>query len=73
MDLADDAQETEQRVRDIALRAMARAQPRGESATHCQGWRCGEPIPEERRQALPGVQLCITCAEIQEQRNRRAA
>lgn len=33
--------------------------PKGESLTHCE--ECDEPIPEARRQALPGVRLCITC------------
>lgn len=73
MDVADDAQEREQHIRDLALREIARAQLRGESATHCQGWHCGEPIPEERRLALPGVQLCIDCAMIVEKKNRKAA
>ncbi len=31
----------------------------GESRTHCGV--CGEPIPEPRRKALPGVRLCIGC------------
>ncbi|ELX8380767.1 DksA/TraR family C4-type zinc finger protein [Providencia vermicola] len=34
----------------------------GESAKFCL--ECGEPIPIARRQALPGVQLCITCQNI---------
>jgi phage/conjugal plasmid C-4 type zinc finger TraR family protein len=29
------------------------------SRSHCA--ECEEPIPEARRQALPGVQLCIDC------------
>lgn len=40
-------------------RMRLRAQPRGESLTHCA--ECGEPIPEARRQAQPGVRLCIAC------------
>lgn len=32
----------------------------GISAKECE---CGEPIPEGRRQAIPGVQLCVGCAE----------
>lgn len=32
----------------------------GISATECE---CGEEIPEGRRQAIPGVQLCVGCAE----------
>ncbi|AYC34516.1 DksA/TraR family C4-type zinc finger protein [Pseudomonas cavernae] len=40
--------------------ARARSQlPRGESLTHCE--ECGAPIPEARRQAVPGVHLCVSC------------
>lgn len=31
----------------------------GESARDCV--ECGEPIPESRRAALPGVKLCVDC------------
>ena len=47
-------------VKDGVRRATSRL-PHGPSATHCQG--CGEPIPEPRRAALPGVRLCIACQE----------
>lgn len=33
--------------------------PSGESCMFCE--ECGEEIPEARRQALPGVKLCIKC------------
>jgi phage/conjugal plasmid C-4 type zinc finger TraR family protein len=33
--------------------------PKGESAAHCK--ECGVPIPEARRQAMPGVRYCIEC------------
>ena len=42
--------------------AIARSKvnmPRGESATHCE--ECDAFIPEARRIAIPGVQLCIRC------------
>ena len=42
---------------DDALAAARRNLPSGECAE------CGEPIPEARRRALPGVQLCIACQE----------
>lgn len=32
------------------------------SAAECEAPGCAEPIPDARRQALPGVQLCIDCA-----------
>ena len=47
-------------VKDGVLRAKSRL-PQGESAAHCDG--CAEPIPEARRQALPGVRLCVKCQE----------
>ena len=45
-------------VKDGVRRAKSRI-PQGPSATHCQ--QCGEPIPEARRAALPGVRICIGC------------
>jgi len=33
--------------------------PRGESLKNCE--ECDVPIPEARREAVPGVRLCITC------------
>ena len=41
-----------------ALALVRQHLPAGESAHEC-----GEPIPEARRQALLGVQLCIACQE----------
>ncbi len=35
--------------------------PKGESLTHCE--ECGEAIPEARREAVPGVRLCVPCQE----------
>lgn len=32
----------------------------GVSATHCV--ECGEEIPQGRRDAVPGVKLCVECA-----------
>lgn len=37
--------------------------PTGESAEFCQDDDCGEEIPVARRNALPGVQYCIHCAD----------
>jgi phage/conjugal plasmid C-4 type zinc finger TraR family protein len=47
-------------VKDGVLRAKSRI-PQGPSATHCQ--ECGVPIPEARRNALQGVQLCVACQQ----------
>ncbi|WP_182057749.1 DksA/TraR family C4-type zinc finger protein [Pantoea sp. ME81] len=42
--------------------AIARARSHlnhGASAAYCD--ECGEPIPEARRSALPGVRYCVKC------------
>ena len=43
---------------DAAARARDRL-PRGESLEFCEN--CGEAIPQKRREALPGVRLCVPC------------
>lgn len=48
----------------LSLRLSKRAQYQGESAEYCTG--CGERIPVVRRKALPGVRLCVFCAERRE-------
>lgn len=47
-------------VKDGVARAQSRI-PQGPSAMHCR--ECAQPIPEARREALPGVQLCVKCQE----------
>ena len=42
-----------------ALERARRALPTGESAKFCD--ECGNPIPEARRVAVPGVQHCVGC------------
>ncbi|MCK5914137.1 MAG: DksA/TraR family C4-type zinc finger protein [Desulfuromusa sp.] len=40
--------------------------PSGISLSHCE--ECEEPIPEARRNAIPGVRLCISCqSELEKQ------
>jgi phage/conjugal plasmid C-4 type zinc finger TraR family protein len=48
----------EDTVTDEVLRVRARL-PTGEGSDHCL--ECGDPIPEARRRALPGVRLCVPC------------
>jgi len=45
-------------VDDAVERARSRL-PRGPGARNCQ--ECGEPIPEPRRKAVPGVRYCVGC------------
>jgi len=40
----------------------------GPSAEFCQVTDCDMPIPEDRRQAIPGVQLCAQCQTHREKR-----
>ena len=52
-------------VEDAVKRARSRL-PEGESRTHCE--MCEERIPEARRQAVPGVRLCVDCQTDREKR-----
>lgn len=63
---------------DDAVRLARASLNHGESATECD--ECGEPIPEARRIALPGVRRCIACQAAAEKAappvssvNRRAS
>ncbi|GAB2802352.1 DksA/TraR family C4-type zinc finger protein [Halomonas shantousis] len=51
-----------------AVRRSRSQLPRGESLHHCE--ECGEPIPQPRREAIPGVRLCVAC---QSEHDRRRA
>ncbi|KGJ15010.1 DksA/TraR family C4-type zinc finger protein [Paracoccus sanguinis] len=44
---------------EALARMRLRQRGGGESLTECAD--CGEPIPEARRRAVPGVTLCIGC------------
>lgn len=50
--------------------AVARARgelPHGESLDECES--CGDPIPEARRKAVPGVRLCLSCQQEKDLHN----
>lgn len=51
-------------VKDGVRRAQSRLSS-GPSLTHCA--ECNAPIPEARRTAIPGVRLCVTCQEAEDQ------
>ena len=53
------SEQIEASISDELARMQARARPMGESLTHCA--ECEEPIPEARREAIPGVKLCVDC------------
>jgi len=66
-DLLDSITERQAEILDAQINA-ARKQITGISAMFCLD--CNRPIPEDRRAALPGVELCLCCAELIEQRNK---
>ncbi|WP_321883564.1 TraR/DksA C4-type zinc finger protein [Burkholderia cepacia] len=73
MDDFDHASDIEEQYRALAIAAATRpARSTAESAAFCQNEACGEPIPDERRRAVPGCRFCIECQERREQAiNRR--
>lgn len=52
-------EQIEASLEDELVRMRAKRAPVGESFEECA--ECGEPIPEARRRAIPGVKLCIEC------------
>lgn len=52
-------EQIEASIEDELVRMRTRRAPVGESLAECA--ECGEPIPEARRRAIPGVKLCIDC------------
>ncbi len=51
---------------------LARSQmAKGESLRECA--ECGEPIPEARRKAVPGVRKCIACQEADDASQSQSA
>jgi len=44
---------------DDAIKRARSELPQGESLSHCE--ECGKDIPAARREAVPGVRLCVAC------------
>ncbi|SDE49769.1 DksA/TraR family C4-type zinc finger protein [Limimaricola pyoseonensis] len=61
-------EQIEASLQDELARMRARRGPMGESATHCV--ECDEPIPERRREAIPGVKLCVECQSGRDSRSQ---
>lgn len=57
-------------VKDGIKRAQSRL-PQGTGLTHCA--HCNADIPEARRLAIPGVRLCVSCQQIEDQESERAS
>lgn len=65
-DIADLAQQHAELAEIELAGRIAGRQYQGASAQFCDD--CDEPIPEPRREAVPGVRMCLDCQEIKEAR-----
>ncbi|MEQ5196881.1 TraR/DksA family transcriptional regulator [Klebsiella pasteurii] len=66
-DAMDFAQEREQSERERHIN-NARSRITAPSSFLCEA--CDAPIPEARRLAIPGVELCVTCQQIAELKSK---
>jgi phage/conjugal plasmid C-4 type zinc finger TraR family protein len=57
-------------VEDAVKRARSKM-PSGESRRHCA--ECDASIPEARREAIPGVKLCVNCQSKLDEHAKSAA
>ncbi|MFK7954793.1 MAG: DksA/TraR family C4-type zinc finger protein [Lysobacterales bacterium] len=57
-------------IEDAIARARS-ALPKGESLRRCE--ECDKSIPEPRRQAVPGVRLCVNCQSQHDDANKAQA
>jgi len=62
-------QQIDHSIEDAVSRARAQL-PSGLSLANCE--ECGEEIPVARREAVPGVRLCVVC-QAEADREQRAA
>lgn len=53
-------------IEDAVQRARSQL-PKGESLTHCE--ECDAVIPLARREAVPGVRLCVNCQAEHDREN----
>ena len=54
-----------------AVNAARTRMPAGESLKFCE--ECDEPIPERRREAMPGVRTCVACQSGRDQSLRHSS
>ena len=66
-DQFDRAQQLEEMAREIALKKHRTF--KAVSRVYCED--CDAPIPEKRRQLIPGVSRCVACQEIEEKRQQQ--
>lgn len=55
-------------IKDAIEQAKSRM-PKGESLVHCE--ECDAEIPEKRREAIPGVRLCVQCQSELDEQNKK--
>ena len=67
---SDDAvqEQIDSSIEDAVQRARSQL-PRGPSLSQCE--ECDAAIPEARRQAIPGVRLCVACQSEQDREHAR--
>ena len=56
---------------DDAVKHARDQLPRGESLKNCD--ECGAAIPKARREAVPGVRLCISCQSELDKENKKSS
>jgi phage/conjugal plasmid C-4 type zinc finger TraR family protein len=61
MDKADIAQELIEWKLEQVMNARRQAQSPTALASRATCKECDDPIPAERRKAIPGVQFCVAC------------
>lgn len=55
---------------DDAVKRIRENMPTGASAERCE--ECDEPIPQARREAVPGVKFCIKCQSEHDDKNAKS-
>ncbi|WP_413164764.1 TraR/DksA family transcriptional regulator [Aeromonas salmonicida] len=69
MDLIDRASRTAARMLAVQLaNQVGKGRYQEESRHQCE--ECDDPIPEERRQRVPGVRKCVPCQSRAERRGQ---
>ena len=54
-------------IEDAVKRARSGI-PEGDSLTHCEA--CDDEIPAARREAIPGVRLCVKCQSARDEEEK---
>ena len=68
--MADSIDLDQQREHEEHERLTRKARSRGAAVSRFLCESCGETIPEARRIAVPGVELCVTCQEVTELKSK---